>query len=487
MEPEKTSSDPLHAPGRLLSTMNEDGSRRWLRPRVSTGRFWHARRVVAYALIIIFALVPHLSIGGKPVLLLDVIKREFTILGTTFLPTDTVLMALLMVTLFASIFLITALFGRVWCGWACPQTVYMEFLYRPIERLFDGAPGKKQRIKGAKGPRKIAKYVVFVLCSLFLAHTFLAYFVPPRELITWVTRSPFDHPTAFLVMAVTTGLMLFDFGFFREQVCLVACPYGRLQAAMLDRQSMIISYDERRGEPRGKLRRPRRDKNAEGVSLKVIAEESPGDCIDCHMCVTTCPTGIDIRDGLQMECIGCAQCIDACNTIMDKVGKPRGLIRYSSRAAMEGERTRVLRPRIVIYPAVIAIMFTIFLIFLGGRQTAEAQMLPRQGMAFYEIETGEIVNQARVRLVNRGEADASFAFSIDGVEGARVILEEPDLTLTPGESRVVGFMIAVPPDGFGPRGRKEATVNVSQPGVEDGFAKQMRYNIFGPPSGGGGS
>ena len=223
----------------------------------------------------------------------------------------------------------TALAGRMWCGWMCPQTVYMEFVFRPIERFFDGPPGAGHRpgpkaddaADGWPSTRSIWR------SPLYLAHTFLAYFVGVEELARWVRRSPLEHPISFLVMVVVTGLMMFDFSYFREQTCLVACPYGRLQSVMLDRDSLIVSYDPCRGEPRRKLR----DRHDGGG-----APSGAGDCIDCGLCTDTCPTGIDIRDGLQMECVACTQCIDACDAVMTRIGKPKGLIRLSSQAAIAG-------------------------------------------------------------------------------------------------------------------------------------------------------
>ena len=236
-----TAMVPPEATERVLPTLNPDGSRRWIRPKLFPGRCWHRRRTVAWGLIAVFTLIPYLSMRGRPLILLDVVHREFTLFGTTFLPTDSMLLMLLLVGVFLGIFLLTAVYGRVWCGWACPQTVYMEFLYRPIERLIEGNTTAQERLdRHPLHPRRLLKYAVFVACSMFLAHTFLAYFVGVRALAHWVTRSPFEHPVAFLVMAGTTALMLLDFGFFREQVCMVACPYGRFQSVLHDRRSLIV-------------------------------------------------------------------------------------------------------------------------------------------------------------------------------------------------------------------------------------------------------
>ena len=295
MEIEET---PLEPPEHVLSTLNPDGTRRWLAPRLAKGRFWKRRRVVAYWLILLFNLLPWIQIGGKPAMLLDVMHREFTFFGMTFQPTETLLITLLILAIFVGIFLATALFGRVWCGWGCPQTVYLEYLYRPIERLVEGKHHSKGRA-AVPGGRKLLKYAVFLVISLHLSHTFLAYFVGAPTVIEWSLGNPADHMMGFLIVWLVAAAMMIDFGFFREQMCILACPYGRLQSALLDPDSIVIGYDPIRGEPRGKGKRG--TEKTTGL----------GDCVDCKLCVAVCPTGIDIRDGLQMECVNCAECVDA--------------------------------------------------------------------------------------------------------------------------------------------------------------------------------
>ncbi|MEQ9616744.1 MAG: cytochrome c oxidase accessory protein CcoG [Phycisphaerales bacterium] len=461
---------------RVLATLNADGSRRWLRPRVSKGNFLTARRAVAYALIAIFTLIPYITINGKPAVLLDITSREFTVLGFTFLPTDTVLLAFFMMSVFVTIVLLTALFGRVWCGWACPQTVYMEFLFRPIERLIEGAPSKKQAVSAATGARKALKHAVYLLCSLFLAHTFLAYFVGVDQLRVWVTRSPFEHPTSFLVMAAVTALMMFDFGFFREQVCLVACPYGRFQGAMLDRNSLTVTYDRARGEPRGKLKR----KEPGDVSLAVVGN---GDCIDCQKCVTTCPTGIDIRDGLQMECIGCAQCIDACNDVMKRIGKPAGLIRYSSQAAIEGQKFSLLRPRIVLYPLLLAGFVSAFFITLATKADADVTLMRARGVPFVQRADGMIQNTLRIRITNRTAAPQSYTFAAEGLDGLALTLAEGvSVTIAPGESETVDLRAVFPPASWT---GEPTPIRIT---VTDGDANAIAtkaFKVLGPHNGTG--
>lgn len=461
-------------PPSVLSTLNEDGSRRWLMPRLSAGRFWHRRRAVAYALILVFTAIPYLSLNGKPLVLLDVASRHFTIFGYTFLPTDTLLLALFMLSVFVTIFLATALLGRVWCGWACPQTVYLEFVYRPIERLFEGAPGRTRR-GGFRGSplAKAFKYACYFAISCYLAHTFLAYFVGVEQLRQWITRSPFEHPTAFLVMAAVTGLMMFDFTFFREQTCLVACPYGRFQSVLLDRNSLIVSYDARRGEPRGKKSRSQSDSD---ISLPVL-----GDCIDCHMCVTTCPTGIDIRNGLQMECVHCTQCIDACDSIMDKVGRPRGLIRYSSQAALSGEPFRWLRPRVIVYPAILTALLSAFVIVLATQSPLDITVLRGRGAVFtLNAQERAVSNQVNVKLVNRTATPRTIRIEASGVEGASLRAEGLPATLRPGESRTLPAQVFADVGAFGPAGGSAiVTLTIAD---DQGYRRSVPFRMAGPAS-----
>ncbi len=457
-------SNAPEAQEQILSTMNRDGSRRRIRPKLSKGRYYRGRFLTAWGLILGFCLIPILKFNGKPLMLFDITRREFTLFGSTFLPTDSFLLMLLLFSIFVGIFLVTAIWGRVWCGWGCPQTVYMEFVYRPLEVFIEG--GRNQQIKTDKtgiSGRRLIKHVVFFIVSAFLANTFLAYFVGWDRLLSWMTSPPTQHPLAFGVMIGTTLLMFGDFGWFREQTCILACPYGRFQSVLLDQQSLIVGYDEARGEPR----QPWRKKE----------ERTGGDCIDCGRCVTTCPTGIDIREGgLQMECVACTQCIDACDAIMDKIGKPRGLVRYTSQAELESGKRKVLRPRLVVYSAMLLVMFSALGFSLVGKSTADVTILRGLGAPFSNLPSGEISNQIRIKIANRSEEERSYTFELIDAEGLTLVAPENPLIVAAGDSQMTGAFITTQPSSF-VDGVIEITLRVTD-GVD--YDELQPYRILGP-------
>ncbi len=462
----RTSNAP-EAGERVLSTLNRDGTRRWIRPKVSRGGYHRRRLITAWTLITTFTLIPILKLNDKPLMLFDIPKREFTFFGSTFLPTDTFLLMLLLFSIFIGIFLITAVLGRVWCGWACPQTVYMEFLYRPLETLIEGGRNR-QLLLDRTGPdgRRMLKFIVFFGVSAFLANTFLAYFVGWDQLLRWTRSSPTQHPAAFAVMLGTTLLMFFDFAWFREQTCIVACPYGRFQSVLLDRQSLIVGYDAGRGEPRAKLRKKEQRK--------------AGDCIDCGLCVSTCPTGIDIRDGLQMECIACTQCIDACDEVMDRIGFDRGLVRYTSEAELESGKRSLLRPRTAVYSVILLVMFGTFAFSLAGKQTADITLLRGLGAPFAVLPNGDVSNQIRIKISNRSPEERSYLIELDSAGDLTLIAPENPLVVAAGETQMTAAFITAPPLAFS-GGEASITLTVSD-GVD--FSKEMDYRILGPADGG---
>jgi len=452
---------PLIAPERVLPTLNADGTRNRIRPRLYRGPLLSRRRAVAWALVVLFVSLPWLTIGGKPAVFLDVVHREFSLFGHTFLATDGALLMLLMLTIFAAVFWTTALVGRAWCGWGCPQTVYMEFLFRPIERLFEGKREEQLTLdKQGASLRRVLKNFVFLGLSFVLANVFLSYFVGTHALRSWVTEAPSKHMAGFLVVAITTGLVFFDFAYFREQMCTVICPYARLQSVLLDRRSLLIGYDAKRGEPRSKGKQ----------------KPGNGDCIDCQACVVACPTGIDIRQGLQLECIACGQCVDACDSIMARIHKPVGLIRYASQDTFDsGRKATLLRPRVVIYSVLLVALLVILTSALLTKPGAEVTILRGIGAPFTE-NGSQVVNQIRVKVRNRSSAAQNYHVALTDLRAAQLIAPEDPLLVPAGEQRTTSVFVLAPRDAFS-HAQRAVHFRVTD---GHGYRADIPYQLLGP-------
>jgi len=437
----------LESPEEVLSTLHADGRRRWMYPVPSPGKLWRARLILGWGLIALFVGLPIVKIGGKPAIFLDIMHREFTFFGLTLYSTDTILLMFFLITIVLLVIIVTAVLGRVWCGWGCPQTVYLEFVFRPIERLIEGKEytRKKRDERGNsfdKIWRKVLKFVIFTIISAALAHTFVAYFVSWDSLLEWMTGPPTEHWGFFVLMAGTTALVLFDFGYFREQMCTIACPYARIQSVLQDQDSMIVSYDPGRGEPRGKRTKAQYAEEQAGADLHL------GDCIACTACVRTCPTGIDIRDGLQMECIGCTQCIDACDAIMISVGKPVGLIRYTSENALAKKPSKLIRPRTILYALALTAFTSAFLWKLTHRDMIDFNVT-RAATTPYSMVGDQVMNQLKFRVQNRTGVDAEFSFEIVEPAGAVIKVQGPTtLPVKQGSTERVGAFVLAPKESF---------------------------------------
>jgi cytochrome c oxidase accessory protein FixG len=407
----------------ILGSMKKDGSRLDIHTADVKGVWTRWRRSVFAVLIGFYVLAPFIPVGGHPMIQLDVQHRRFYLFGTTFNAQDFWMVVLLLLSFAFGLLLLTAWKGRVWCGWGCPQTVFLEGVFRPIERFFDGP--REAQIRLAEAPmsvkkfgKRLGKYTAFLIVSAAIAHTATAIFVSPRELWLMIVEGPTTHLEAFGLTLGFTAILMFNFTWFREQFCVVLCPYGRLQSVLHDRDSVTVAYREARGEPRGKV-------------FKAAGVEAPkmGDCIDCKRCIAVCPTGIDIRDGLQMECLACTQCVDACDDMMDKVKRPRGLISFASQNELAGLPRRTLRPRLMVYAALLLLAVGTLGVSLATRTPFEANIFRARGGMPYIVD-GEVVrNPFEVHVFNKNTAAARFTIEVRSPVEAQIVIGTPTLEL----------------------------------------------------------
>ena len=446
-----------------LYSINLDGSRNHLHPADVRGRFTRWRRATFILLLGIYLALPLVQVGGHPAVHLDIAARRFYLFGAVFNSQDTWMTLFVFAGVAFGLLFFTAWFGRVWCGWACPQTVFLEAIYRPIERLFEGPREKRIRLERApwtldKIARRAGKHLVYILLSLFIAHVTLSFFVSGHSLVQMMRHSPREHLSAFLWMAAIAGGFYFNFAWFREQLCIVICPYGRLQSALTDKDSLIIGYDTKRGEPRGKVGSP-----------------GKGDCVDCNRCVAVCPTGIDIRAGLQMECIACTRCIDACDEIMDRVHRPRGLIRYDSQNGLEGARKRTVRPRLFAYGALLATALVGLGVSAGTRQPFEANLIRMRG-APYVLDGETIRNSYELHVVNKNNVETRFHIAVQTPLRSQLVVPQNELQLGPLESARVPIFVTVERADF--KLPFEVVVDVQETPGE--LHRQARARFLGP-------
>ena len=404
-------------------------------PRETSGRFSRLRVIAAWVLLGLFYVLPWINFGGHQIVLFDMVNRQFHIVGLTLWPQDLFILSLLLAMAALSLFFFTALAGRLWCGYACPQTVWTEvFLW--MERVTEGKRNKRMKLD--KGPwtrekvaRKSAKQFLWISFALWTGFTFVGFFVPIRDLGPRVVSFDLGGWESFWLLFY--GLATYgNAGYLREQVCKYMCPYARFQSAMFDDNSLVISYDVERGEPRGGRRR---DADYKAMGL--------GDCIDCLACVQVCPTGIDIRDGLQIECIACAACIDVCDQVMDKMDYPRGLIRYTTENDLQGRPSRILRPRIFIYVFALLALATLIGVILTGREPLIADVL-RDRTALYRVVDAELENSYSLKLTNRSDVDMVLDISVSGLAGIRLVEPSRPVLVEPGQTADVPLTLAVP-------------------------------------------
>jgi polyferredoxin len=433
-------------------------------------------------LAVLFGL-PWLRVNGEPLFLFNVLERQFILFGLSFSPQDFHLFAILMVTFMVFIILFTAVFGRLFCGWVCPQTIFMEMVFRKIEYWIEGDAGAQKRLARApwnaqKVRKKVAKHGLFLLVAALIAHTFLAYIIGTDALIDTVSQSPLDAPGGFLAIVVFIGVFYGVFAYMREQVCIAICPYGRLQGVLLDDNSINVIYDPVRGEPRGKLNKgkPKRtsctscetcrttgqactDRILERMEAELTAVAPPkvGDCIDCTLCVQVCPTGIDIRNGIQMECVNCTACIDACDAVMDKIDRPRGLIRYDSEAGVRRGKRQLFTNRVKAYSVVLLALIGLNVFLLSSRDGLDVLLLRTPGQLYYTEADGSITNLYTYQVVNKTGRDMPVTFSLTTPGGTLKLVGAEAPVAAAGEVTEGALFIIFPPGGDWPD-RVEVTV-----------------------------
>ncbi len=390
-----------------ISTVDEkSGKRIWVYPKKPKGRFYRWRTWLSWLLLGFLFAAPFIKVNGHPLLLFNVVERKFILFGVQFLPQDFHLFVFAALTAIVFLILFTVIYGRIFCGWVCPQTIFMEMVFRKIEYLIEGDAKAQKRLAEApwttqKIFKKTLKIGIFFLIAVIISNLFLSYIIGVEQVFRIATEPISEHLGGFIAMLLFSFAFFGVFAYMREQVCIAICPYGRLQGVMMNQDTIVIAYDFVRGEPRGKLRKGSSDTDAE-----------KGDCIDCKLCVQVCPTGIDIRNGTQLECINCTACIDACDAVMDKIGKPRGLIRYDSyNGIVKGEK-KILTPRVIAYTIVLALLVIGNILLLTNRSQVETLVLRAQGQLYQELEEGYISNLYNYEVINKTEEDMPVTFRL---------------------------------------------------------------------------
>ncbi len=451
-----------------VATVDEAGQRVWIYPRKPSGRFYRARTIWSWFLLAFLFGAPFIKIHGHPMLLFNVIERKFIIFGVRFWPQDFHLFALAVLTFIVFIALFTAIFGRLFCGWACPQTVFLEMVFRKIEYWIEGDAHKQRALNRQpwnweKIRKKGLKLSIFYAIAFLIGNTFLAYIIGVDALFNLITDPPSQHIAGLTAMLIFSTIFFWVFAWFREQACVMVCPYGRLQGVLLDENSIVVSYDFVRGEPRGKRRR--------------IPEQAHlGDCVDCTMCVQVCPTGIDIRDGTQLECVNCTACIDACDAVMDKVGRARGLIRYSSyNGILKGEKLR-LTPRIVGYSTVLMVLLSLVVYLLSTRVPIETTILRTPGTLYQMTENGEIQNLYNIQVANKTWEDKRITLRLKNPRGGISIVSGPEIAARGDGLAKSAFFVRIPRSQLSAR----KTMIEIEVWMDDQILETIETVFFGP-------
>lgn len=452
-----------------LVTVDAKGKRKWLYVQKPKGPFFNIRTWVSWGFFALFFALPFIYVNGRPLFQFNIPEAKFIIFGKIFWPQDFFIFGLAMITFIVFIVLFTAAFGRLFCGWVCPQTIFMEMLFRKVEYLVEGNAANQRLLNNSpwtatKIRKKALKHFLFFLLSFIIANTFLSYIIGVKELQKIITEPVSQHAGGFFAIIVFSAIFYGVYAYFREQVCTVVCPYGRLQSVLLDRNSMIVAYDYKRGEPRGKFKKQQ------------LAELNTGDCIDCFQCVKVCPTGIDIRNGTQMECVGCTACIDACNTMMTAIGKPKGLIRYASENGIANGKKLRYTGRMKFYTVLLVLLTGLLTTMLVTRKDIDGTIVKAPGMLYQEHGTDSISNLYTIKIINKTLFDIPVTLRLENMTGTINLAEGKSIPVKKEEQGKASFFVVLPKKSISERKTK------LQIGLYEGDKKisVISTNFMGP-------
>lgn len=447
-----------------VATISKEGKRNFIHPKKPNGRFYNLRTYFSIFYLIVFFTLPFIKVNDEPLILLNVLERKFIIFGMIFWPQDFFIFGIGMLTFIVFVIVFTVAFGRIFCGWACPQTIFMEMVFRKIEYWIDGDSSQQNLLKkmawnAEKIRKRVTKIIIFFLISFIIANFFLAYLVGMDQLIDDITH-PAEHIGTLVSLLIFTTVFFLVYWWFREQACIVVCPYGRLQGVLLDKNSIVVAYDYVRGEPRGKLTKDRNPKikddhdckctdcKGDGGCKDVIQKmeavqpvQAHGDCIDCHACVKVCPTGIDIRNGTQLECVNCTACIDACDAIMTAVHKPTGLIKYASENSIKNAVQLTFTRRLKAYTAVLSLLIALLAFLLVSRSDLDARLMRTAGMTYTSLPDGRVSNLYNLKLANKTHKDIPIHIKLENIKGEIVLINSRNSIVKKEDYTTLQFLV----------------------------------------------
>ncbi len=476
-----------------IATVDSEGKRVWMYPKKPKGRFYNARNWTTLAFLVIFLTMPFIKVAGEQFLLFNILERKFVLFGLLFTPQDFHLFVLATLTFIVFIILFTVVYGRLFCGWVCPQTVFMEMIFRKIEYWIEGDSGEQRKLDMSpwtpeKLKKKALKHTIFFVIAVVVSNYFLAYIIGMDQVLHIISQPISEHLVGFVSILVFSGVFYLVFSRLREQVCTTICPYGRLQGVLLVKDSIVVAYDHVRGEPRTKLRKQKSalESPVEQIQMAVAGDaatavgmshrSSVGDCIDCKLCIAVCPTGIDIRNGTQLECVNCTACIDACDAIMDKVERPRGLIRYDSMTGIESGRRKIFTPRVFGYTAVLLALVFLDVVLIANRGIVETIILRSQGQMYQQKDETHLTNLYTYTLINKSVKDLPVELRLSAPKGQIQLVGQEPGVVAKGQNKKGVFFVELETSVI--QGRKTPiTIEVWSEGKK---IDEVETNFMGP-------